>query len=174
MQHYYAFTVPFFKKNLENLSALLTKAEAYMLVNHVPESELLQAALTTDMFPLVKQVQIATDNAKGACARLAGVEVPSMEDSETTIAALHARIQKTITFLDTLTEDQFEGAHDRVVTMKYFPGMHFIGHDYLIEYAIPNFLFHVSTAYAILRMRGVEIGKADFLGKLTLHADEVA
>ena len=168
---YYDLSVAFFKKNLENLDGLITKAEGFVAEGKVAESEIIDARLASDMFPFVKQVQIATDNAKGACARLAGIDAPVMEDSETTLAALHERIHATIAFLDTLQPAQFVGAGERDVWVKYFPGKHFEGKEYLLEYAIPNFLFHVTTAYGILRAQGVAIGKGDFIGRLTLHDD---
>jgi hypothetical protein len=170
---YYDLSVILFKKNLENLDALLMKAEAFGTEQGVAVSDMLAGRLATDMFPLVKQVQIATDNAKGACARLADVEAPVMDDTETTFAELHERIQATIAFLDTLQPAQFNGAGDRHVWVKYFPGKHFTGKDYLLEYAIPNFMFHMTTAYGIMRMQGVPLGKGDFIGRLTLLDDEV-
>jgi uncharacterized protein len=169
---YYEMTVSIFKKSLSNLDGLLTKAEAFIASGATTEEALLDARLAPDMFPLLKQVTIASDNAKGASARLAGVEVPVMEDTETTIAQLHERIAKTIAFLDTLTPEQFEDAAEREVRLKYYPEKHFVGADYLKEYALPNFFFHVTTAYGILRSVGLGNGKSDFLGTLTLRNDE--
>ena len=168
---YYDVTVPIFKKMLANLDHLLTKGLAYAVEKGISEQTMLDNRLAPDMFPLVRQVQIATDNAKGCSARLAGIEAPIMEDTETTVAELHDRIAKTIAFLDTLTPEQFAGAQDRIVKLRYFEGKHFIGHDYLIEYALPNFFFHVNIAYALLRAMGVDIGKSDYTGNLNLIAD---
>jgi len=169
---YYEMTVPVFKKALMNLDALLTKAEAFVASGAITEEALLDARLAPDMFPLIKQVTIASDNAKGASARLAGVEIPVMEDTEISLAELHERIAKTIAFLDTLTPEQFEGAAQREVRLKYYPGKHFTGATYLAQYAIPNFFFHITTAYGILRMKGLGNGKSDFLGSLDLKDDQ--
>lgn len=127
--------------------------------------------LTADMFPFSKQIQIASDNAKGMAARLAGKQVPSYEDNETTLAELDARIEKTINYLESLTAKDFEGAEEREARFSWFPGMHMKGGGYLLSYAIPNFMFHITTAYAILRHHGFEIGKSDFLGTLPLIPD---
>jgi uncharacterized protein len=169
---YYEMTVPVFKKALTNLDVLLTKAEAFVAEGKITEENLLDARLAPDMFPLLKQVTIASDNAKGASARLAGVDVPVMEDTETTITALHERIAKTIAFLDTLTQEQFEEAGEREVRLKYYEGKHFVGADYLKEYALPNFFFHATIAYGILRSVGLGNGKSDFLGVLPLRDDQ--
>jgi len=169
---YYEMTVPVFKKALTNLDGLLFKAEAFVASGKMAEQALLDARLAPDMFPLIKQVTIASDNAKGASARLAGVEIPVMEDTETTITELHERIAKTIAFLDTLKPEQFEGAGEREVRLKYYEGKHFAGADYLSHYALPNFFFHVTTAYGILRSIGLGNGKSDFLGVLPLREDQ--
>jgi len=117
------------------------------------------------MFPLARQVQIASDTAKSAAARLAGVEVPSWEDHETTFAQLRERCEKTDTYLATFRAEQIDGSEEREVVLKMRDGqMTFIGRQYLLTFAIPNFYFHITTAYALLRQCGVEIGKRDFLG----------
>ena len=170
-QPYYEMTVPIFKKMLENLDHLLSCGAAYALEKGISEETMLSNRLAPDMFPLSKQIQIATDNAKGCVARLIGIEPPLMEDTETTVTELHARIAKTIAFLDTVTPDQFAQAEAQKVTLKYFPGKHFLGHGYLTQYAIPNFFFHVGTAYALLRAMGADIGKKDYLGPLPLNQD---
>ncbi|MFM2381470.1 MAG: hypothetical protein RLZZ76_237 [Candidatus Parcubacteria bacterium] len=166
---YYEITIPVFIKMLQNLSHLLTQGQKFALENGVSEETMLANRLAPDMFPLARQVQIATDNAKGAVARLCGIEAPVMEDTESTVAELHERIAKTIAFLESITKEQFDGAHEREVHVKYFPNMHFVGYDYLTQYALPNFLFHVSIAYALLRAMGADIGKKDYLGPLNLQ-----
>ncbi len=170
---YYDMSVPIFKKSLQNLDGLLTKAEAFISETGMSEASLLDARLAPDMFPFLRQITIASDNAKGAPARLAGVEVPVFEDTETTLIALHERIAKTIAFLDSLTPDQFIETEKRTVSLKYHPGKHFTAFDYLREHALPNFFFHVTVAYAILRSLGLQIGKADYLGALSLVDDQV-
>jgi hypothetical protein len=173
MQHpYYEMTVPLFIKMLQNLDHLLGVGAAYAIEKGIAEETLLGYRLAPDMFPLSRQIQIATDNAKGAVARLCGTESPVMEDTETTVAELHDRIAKTIAYLETTTREQFDGAATREVHIKYYPGMHFVGHDYLLQQALPNFFFHVTTAYALLRSVGVAIGKKDFLGPLNLIPNE--
>ncbi len=133
---------------------------------------MLALRLAPDMFPLVKQVQIACDNAKGASARLSLGEAPKMEDNEATFAELYARIDKTIAYLQTLTQEDFGGASAVTIKLPYFPtDMHFTGDGYARYYALPNFFFHTVTAYDILRANGVQIGKADFAGNLPLVKD---
>lgn len=121
------------------------------------------------MLPLVKQVQIASDNAKGTTARLAGIAVPFMEDTETTFAELTLRIDKTIAFLDTLRPEQFADAGDRHIELPYFKDKYFIGKEFAPAYGIPNFFFHVVTAYCILRNMGVPIGKEDYIADLPIY-----
>jgi len=162
----YAASVPVFAKMLGNLSAILDKAAAYAEQKKIDPAVLLDARLYPDMFPLTKQVRIACDFAKGAVARLAGEEPPKYEDTETTIADLKARIARTIDYIQGFRAERFEGAETREVelkirgeTMKY-PGL-----TYLLHVATPNFYFHVTTAYGILRHNGVELGKRDFIGR---------
>jgi hypothetical protein len=150
---------------LRSLSSVLSKAAAHCEAKKIEPAALLQSRLYPDMFPLVRQVQIASDSAKGAAARLAGVEVPKFEDTEATFPELQARIDKTIAFLDTLKPEQFTGAEDRQVVLQLRDrSLEFKGGDFLATWANPNFFFHVTTAYALLRHGGVEIGKSDFLG----------
>lgn len=161
----YQASVPVFKKMLVNLKAILAKAEAHATAKKIEPSALLTARLYPDMFALPRQVQIASDSAKGACARLAGQEPPKFEDNETTFAELGERLDKTIAFLDTLQAAQIDGQEDRDIVLT--PGgrtMQFKGLPFLLNWALPNFYFHVMTAYAILRHNGVEIGKKDFMG----------
>jgi hypothetical protein len=121
------------------------------------------------MFPFLMQVRIVSDNAKGASSRLAGIEIPVFEDNETTISELVVRVQKTITFLESLTPTQFEDAASRRIELKYFLGKHFTGEGYLKAYALPNFFFHLTTAYDILRHIGAPLGKADYMHGLPLQ-----
>jgi hypothetical protein len=169
---YFNITVPIFIKTLQNLDHLLSRGAIYAIEKSISEETMLGNRLMPDMFPLSRQIQIATDNAKGCVARLCGIEAPVMEDTETTVAELHDRIAKTITFLESIKPEQFDGADVREVYVKYFPDTHFLGHDYLTQYGIPNFFFHVNTAYALLRVMGVDIGKKDYLGHLSLQPNK--
>jgi hypothetical protein len=168
MNPIYTFTVPVFIKSLKALDALLTKAEGALTEKGLDEATVLEARLAPDMFPLKKQVQVACDNAKGAAARLSGTEIPSHPDDEQTFADLRARIQKTLAFVSQIPEDAFADAANRKATLPYFPGKYMDGLDYAREYALPNFFFHVVTAYAILRKEGFSIGKADYMGGVPL------
>jgi hypothetical protein len=160
----YAATVPPLRLMLKNLSTLLSKAQAQVEAKKIDPAAFLGARLFPDMLNFTKQVQIASDTAKGAAARLAGVDIPKFEDNETSFTELQARIDKTIAFLDTLTEAQFEGAAERKVVLALRERtLEFTGADYLTTWALPNFYFHVTTAYALLRHNGVEIGKTDYL-----------
>lgn len=163
----YAASVPLLQQLLRSLDAILGKAAAHAREKNIDPVVLLQARLYPDMLPLTKQVQIASDNAKGIAARLAGIDIPSFADTEQTFEELHARIAKTLDFLDTVKPDQVNGSEDReVVVYKGAPyEMQLQGQNYLVHFGLPNFLFHVTTAYAILRHNGVELGKADFIGK---------
>jgi uncharacterized protein len=157
-------SVPYFVHFLKSLSAILKKAEAHCEAKKIDPAAMLGMRLYPDMFAVPRQVQIATDAAKGAGARLAGIAVPSFADEEKTFAELQARITKTIDFLSTLTKEQFEGAETRAINLKVGGReMNFTGQDYLERFAKPNFFFHVTTAYGILRHCGVEIGKPDYL-----------
>jgi hypothetical protein len=168
MNPLYQFTLPLFVKHLTALDGILAKAQAFVQAQGLSEADLLEKRLAPDMFPLKKQIQVACDNAKGAAGRLSGTEVPTHADDETSFAELRARIQKTLDFITTVPETSFEGANDRHVTLPYFTGKYFSGFDYGREYAIPNFFFHLVTAYDILRQAGVDIGKADYVGSLPL------
>ena len=161
----YQASIPTFIHGFKNLSAILTKAEAYAAAKKIEPSVLINARLAPDMFPLSRQVQIATDIVKGGAARLAGVAVPSYEDTETTFAELQARIAKTVAFIEGISAGQIDGSETRDITLKVGGNeMTFKGKDYLLQFVIPNFYFHVTAAYAILRHNGLDIGKKDFLG----------
>jgi hypothetical protein len=168
MENIYTFTLPLLTKSLSALDTLLSKAEAFAKEKGLSDSDLLNQRLAPDMFPFKKQVQVACDNAKGAAARLSGTEAPVFDDTEETFAELHARIQKTQEYLNTFTEGSFKDGAERQVTLPYFPAKYMTGFDYAREYVLPNFFFHVSMAYAILRKEGAPIGKADYMGGLPL------
>ncbi len=161
----YQASVPVFQKVLGNLKAILQKGESYAAAKKIEPSVLLNTRLHLDMFALTRQVQIAADVAKGACARLAGQEIPKYEDTETTFAELYAGIDKTLAYLATFKAADIDSQEDRDITI--LPGgkeMHFKGQAYLLLWATPNFYFHVMATYAILRHNGVDVGKMDYLG----------
>lgn len=162
----YDASIPAFRQILKSLSRLLDKAEAHAAEKGVDVSTLLSAKLAPDMFDFTRQLQIATDHAKGAAGRLAGVDIPKFEDNEKSVADLKARIQKTLDFIASVQPEQFAGAEDREIKLVFpWATYDFTGRSYLMHYALPNFYFHATTAYDILRREGVAIGKMDFLGK---------
>jgi hypothetical protein len=164
----YQASVPPFLQMLASLSAILDKAEAHAAARKIEPGVLLATRLTPDMFPLVRQVQLAADFAKGGAGRLAGVELPKNPDTETSFAELKARIAKTVDFVNSLKPAQIDGSEGREVTIPVGgQPQKFTGQNYLVKFALPNFYFHVTTAYAILRQCGVEIGKRDYLGQFT-------
>lgn len=162
----YSASVPIFKQLLNSVITLLTKAEAHSETNKIASDTLLQASLYPDMYNFIRQVQIATDFAKGVSARLAGVEVPVYEDNETSFSELTARIEKTLHFISSIKPEQINGSEKKEIITR--PGTpkekKFNGESYLLHYGIPQFFFHVSTAYSILRSQGVDIGKRDYMG----------
>lgn len=162
----YSASVPVFKQLLSALADVLAKAEAHAQARKIEPSVLLQSRLYPDMFPLARQVQIATDFAKSVSARLAAVDVPAYEDNEQNLAELRARIQNTLDFLAGFTPEQIDGSEGMEVVLR--PGTpkekKLNGQAYLLNYGLPQFFFHVTTAYDILRHNGVEIGKRDFMG----------
>lgn len=161
----YQASVPPIIKTLSNLRSLLEKAAVHVEAKKIDPLVLVNARLYPDMFPLSRQVQIATDMAKGAASRLAGREVPKYEDNEVTFADLIARLDKTIVLLETFTATDIDGSEDNTITLPMRDRtLTFKGLPYLIDYVLPNIYFHVTTAYAILRHNGVVIGKKDFLG----------
>jgi hypothetical protein len=164
----YLASVPPFLRALTNLRAILEKAAAHAEARKITPSVLVNARLYPDMFPLLRQVQIATDNAKGAVSRLADMDPPKYEDNESTFSELVERIDKTIAFLHTIKPEQIDGSEDKTITLSMRDKtLTFKGMSYLLDYVLPNFYFHVVTAYAILRHNGVEIGKQDFRGKIS-------
>lgn len=164
----YSASVPVFKQALGALDAILSKTEKYVAEKKIEPEALLQARLFPDMFPFIRQVQIACDFGKSVPARLASVDVPSYEDNERTFADLHARIAKTLAFAGSVDAAKFAGSEGREVVLRAgtprerrFAG----GEAYLLSYGIPQFFFHVTTAYALLRHNGVPIGKQDYMGE---------
>jgi hypothetical protein len=161
----YQASVPVLIRGLTNLQHILGKAQAHAAEKQIDPSVFIDARLFPDMLPLVRQVYIATDTAKGCAARLAGVEPPSYPDVENTFDDLHARIQKTIDYLKGFDAAQIDGAETRQIVLKMRVGpLEFTGLSYLLGFVLPNFFFHVTTAYDILRHNGVELGKLDYLG----------
>jgi hypothetical protein len=158
-------SVPVYTQFLTSLSAILKKAAAHAEAKKIDPSILINARLSPDMYALARQVQIATDHAKGSLARLAGVEIPSYADTEATFDELEARIQKTLAFVKTFKPEQIDGTEGKEIVLTFgtqkFP---FNGQTYLIQFALPNFYFHTTMAYAILRENGVDVGKRDFMG----------
>ncbi|MCL1633419.1 DUF1993 domain-containing protein [Luteimonas sp. SX5] len=162
----HAASVPVFKQFLTSLDALLAKAEQHAAERKIDPGALLQARLFPDMFPLLRQVQIACDFAKSVPARLAGTDVPVDDDTEQDFGQLRARIAKTLAFVDSLAAEAFEGAERREIVLR--PGTpkerKLDGRTYLLHYGLPQFFFHVATAYDLLRHNGIEIGKKDYMG----------
>ena len=163
----YDFSIPALMRGLTNMSAILDKAAAFATAKKVDGAVLAQTRLFPDMHPLSRQVQIACDTAKGAAGRLAGVEVPKHEDTETTLPELKARIAKTLDFLKTVTASKFPSDDSRAIELKFPSGTwKFTALSYVNDFVMPNFYFHSSMVYALLRKSGVEIGKGDFLGAI--------
>jgi hypothetical protein len=161
----YQASAPRFANTLKNLSAILDKAKAHAEARKIDELVLTSARLYPDMFALARQVQIACDSAKGAVARLAGVEIPKHEDSEKTFDELKERIARTLAFIATVKPAQIDGSEEKDIVLKLQgKDVPFKGQQYLLGFAWPNFYFHVVTAYNILRHNGVELGKRDFIG----------
>src|SRR3989344_3653166 len=171
----YTITVPPMLKALDALSKLLDKASAHAESKGTERhpgakhlESLLNDRLVFDQFSFIRQVQIACDNAKGGAARLAEIEMPKYEDNEKTVSELKARIEKTITFLKTIEPEKIIGKEGIKVSLPYFQKKYFTGFEYATEYLIPNFYFHIVTAYSILRKNGVDIGKKDYINGLPL------
>ena len=159
---------PVFVKLLTNLQAWLDKAEAHAEMRKFDSANYLGLRLAPDMLPFTRQIQITSDTVKACMARLAGQEMPKWEDNEASLADVRARVQKTTDYVKGFTSAQIDGSEERVISVPRRSGdpLQFSGENYLKHYALPNFYFHTTTAYALLRHAGVEIGKNDFLGKL--------
>lgn len=160
----YDASIPGYLRMLRNVGALMDKAEAWAGEQGLPLEPVLEARLAPDMFPLTRQVQIVTDAAKGGAARLAGMEPPSFPDTEATWAELRARLEKTVAFVEGVKREDVDGQEERTIELK-FPGrtMTFTGRDFLFNFSLPNFHFHVTVVYALLRAQGVPLGKMDYL-----------
>jgi hypothetical protein len=161
----YRASVPVLARALRNLASVLRRGEAHASARNIDPAVLLAYRLAPDMFPLTRQVQIATDTAKGCVARLAGVDIPVYEDSETTFAQLLDRLERTVAFVESFEPAQIDGSEEKSVTLRMRTGeVSFEGLQYLFEFVLPNVYFHGTAAYAILRHCGVDVGKKDFLG----------
>jgi len=165
----YTVTIPPIVKTLKALSAILDKASVHAASKKQSwadfEEALMNDKIIFDQFDFKRQVQIACDNAKGVAARLAEVEVPKHEDTEKTVAELKARIEKTLAFVESIKPEQIIGKENIKVTLPFWPEKYFTGFDYVTTYLLPNFYFHATTAYQILRKNGINLGKQDFMGE---------
>jgi hypothetical protein len=163
----YDISIPVFARGLTNLSAILDKAIAHAAAKKIDPVVFAHSRLFPDMLPLSVQVQIACDIVKGGAARLSGVEAPKHEDTETTLADLKARVAKTLAFVNTITAEQLLGSESRDIVLKtQSRTLNFKGLAYLTSFVLPNFYFHISMTYALLRHNGVELGKGDYLGAI--------
>jgi uncharacterized protein len=163
----YQASIPAFVQMLNNLSAILDKAEAHARNRKIDPEVLLNYRLAPDMLPFVRQIQIASDQAKGAAARLAGVEVPKHDDTEKTFADLKARLARSVAFVQSFKPSDIDGSEDREISLKLGEHtMSFKGQPYPVHFVMPHFYFHCTTAYDILRHCGVELGKRDFIGTI--------
>jgi uncharacterized protein len=161
---FYDLSIPVFRRGLKNLASFLDKAEAHATAQGADTATYVEARLIADMHPFSRQIQMASDGAKGAAARLAGVEPPVMADTETTFAELKARITRTVEFLDTISSTQVDARAGETIVLPLPNGaLNFTAANFVLQFALPNFFFHVTTAYALLRAAGVPLGKMDFL-----------
>lgn len=161
----YSASAPVFAARLQGLAHFLAKGEAHFSERRIDPATILSARLAADMFPLTRQVQIATDHAKGAMSRLAGRDAPRYEDDETSFAELQARVAKTVDYVKSFEPAEIDGSEEKPIEIKAGPRtLSFTGEQYLLHFAMPNFYFHVTTAYDILRHNGVAIGKSDYFG----------
>lgn len=164
----YYYTVDAYKRALTSMLGFFDKAKAFADAKKFDVDTLLTARLAPDMFPFVRQVQSTCDNAKGPAARLAGREVPKHEDNEKTLAELRQRVEKTLAYLDTFKPEDFAGCEDRRITLPWAPEKWMHGGEYALQLGVPNFYFHYAAAYNILRHNGVDLGKMDFLGSVSV------
>lgn len=162
----YEITVPAFIKSLGNLQKILDKAAAFADAKKIAPEVLLQSRLAPDMFPLIRQIQIACDTTKLGAARLTGKEAPTHDDKEVTLADVKTRIDSVVSYLKTFKPEDFKGAEERKITQPRWEGKWLTGTEYTLHHVLPNLYFHLTTAYAILRHNGVEIGKKDYLGDM--------
>lgn len=162
----FEITVPAFIKSLGNLQKILDKAAAFSDAKKIAPEVLLQSRLAPDMFPLIRQIQIACDTTKLGAARLTGKEAPTHDDKEVTLAEIKTRIDSVVTYLKTFKPEDFKGAEERKISQPRWEGKWLTGTEYTLHHVLPNLYFHLTTAYAILRHNGVEIGKKDYLGDM--------
>jgi hypothetical protein len=163
----YQASVPVLVRNLEILSDLIARGEAFAREQGIDPQDILDLRLAADMFPLIRQVQTASDIATFGATRLAGIEPPAFPNTETSFAELQARLTKTIDFLETISADKIDGGEDRAITMMAGPHeLKFTGQSYLLAFVLPNIFFHITTTYGLLRQKGILLSKADFLGGL--------
>lgn len=162
----YQLVMSQFSKMLGNMSAIIDKGHAFATAKKVDDTVLWQSRLAVDQFNFIRQVQILCDTAKMSAASLAGKDAPVHEDKEQTCAELQTRLKSVISYLNTFSEKDFSNASERKITRPRWEGKHLTGEEFLVSHALPNFYFHLTTAYAILRHNGVDIGKKDFLGDL--------
>lgn len=166
----YDITIATYIKHFKNIEAILDKASVWAKEQNMTEADLLASRLALDQFPFVKQIQVMSDQAKASAAALANIANPSFPDEEETIAQLKERIAKTVDFLNSVTKEMIDEStlSSRMIPFKWVPGKAFTAYDYAISYTVPNFYFHYTTAYSILRNLGMPIGKMDFMGSLPL------
>ncbi len=162
----YEVTIPQFAKMLLNLNMILDKAAKHAEAKKFEVEVLLNSRLAPDQFNLIRQIQIACDTAKLAASRLTGKDAPVHEDNEKTLSDLRARIQQTVSYLNNFTAKDFEGAEEKRITQPRWEGKYLLGFEFANQHALPNLYFHITTAYAILRHNGVDVGKKDFLGEM--------
>lgn len=167
MNDLYDYSVPALLRGLEGAKNIVTKSKEFAAEKGMTDADFLQLRLTPDMFPFVKQIQVVSDNAKGAVCRLSGTENPSYPDTEDSFDSLMVRVDATIAFIKSVSESAFEGAKDRKIVLPFLPTMYLTSHDYLQQFLLPNFYFHVTTAYDIARMVGVPLTKSDFANELS-------
>lgn len=167
----YDITAGQFIRSLTALQGMLTKAAQFADHKRISAEVLLGSRLAPDQFPLAKQIQMTCDNAKLCVARLTGVDAPKHEDNEQTLPEFVARVDSTIAFLKTINPEQFQNYTERTVRFGYLPGVHLTAKDYVTQHALPNFYFHLTTVYAILRHNGVELGKRDYLVGVNFRND---
>lgn len=168
--HMYDLTVPQLERSLQNLNGWLVRAVKHAETKQVPHEQLLSARLAPDQYAFLRQVQTACDNAKLIPARLTGKQAPGHPDTETTFEQLHARIASVLEYLRTFERDEFAEANERKIVLPWMSGgQHMIGEDYVLQFGLPNFQFHIVTAYSILRNQGVPLGKNDFLGQIAIR-----
>ncbi len=169
MQNLYSHTPYIFTKHLHNLMVILTKAKDFAASKGMSDADLLGLRLAPDMFPLVRQIQSVSDSSKGLIARLSATTAPKMEDNESTIDECIERLKKTILYIESVDPESFSKADDYQATLSYIPGKYQNMMDFTLDMVLPNFFFHFTTAYNILRAEGMEIGKTDYIGNLKLH-----